>query len=290
MKKTPARFATTYTDLHDESLTLEALHSITERINSTFLPIGVEHDPRQPPVGRIAYGVVEELSDGAHAVTGEIEMFEDADLAGKAGGARRAHVHLYFGDELVLSEDRAFSNDEDLALLRELTTSLSAARKREVKKAAEAMAVLTFAFTALAGGILGGIGKKLGEAVWEQALPTLRTLLAKKRGSGINILKFSITCEIASSFRLIELVLDNPSDDDINSCREVVLQQALSAATAEIEASPFRVRFVFRYSAKKKLALLYSVAENGIPLHGRLPERIIEPGQGLSFGAQIDDA
>jgi hypothetical protein len=57
-------------------VTREAVEGMVEQLQGRTLPMGVEHDPTQPPVGRILGGELVELDNGEVAVESTIEMFE----------------------------------------------------------------------------------------------------------------------------------------------------------------------------------------------------------------------
>ena len=56
--------ATTHVDRHGERLTRSALESLVRQLRANYIPIGFEHDPRFPPLGRMIDATVVELPDG----------------------------------------------------------------------------------------------------------------------------------------------------------------------------------------------------------------------------------
>ncbi|HEY9152739.1 MAG TPA: hypothetical protein VIN60_07630 [Anaerolineales bacterium] len=75
------RMITTHIDKHNERFAPSALDDFVRSINQQYMPMGVEHDPRIPPIGRILSAHIEELEDGEYAVDGIAEMFEsDKDI------------------------------------------------------------------------------------------------------------------------------------------------------------------------------------------------------------------
>lgn len=61
-----AIIATTHRDSEGDKLALEALYSLVDGIRSSYIPIWDEHDPRKPPLGRIASAEVCERNDGEY--------------------------------------------------------------------------------------------------------------------------------------------------------------------------------------------------------------------------------
>ncbi len=79
MKKVSAILATTHVDRHNEAFAVSALEGMVESLNRSYLPVGVEHDPRVPPIGRVISAEVRKRDDGEFEVAAEIEMFEPGD-------------------------------------------------------------------------------------------------------------------------------------------------------------------------------------------------------------------
>ncbi len=76
MKYSSGILATTHIDQQNEEISLSALESMVEQSNSYYIPITVEHDPRNPPLGRTKSTRIKKLEDGEYAIEGIFEMFE----------------------------------------------------------------------------------------------------------------------------------------------------------------------------------------------------------------------
>lgn len=74
-----AIIATTHVDSEGDKLAIEALHSLVDSICSSYIPIWNEHDPRHPPIGRIATAKVRERDDGEHEVVALLESFDGSE-------------------------------------------------------------------------------------------------------------------------------------------------------------------------------------------------------------------
>ncbi|PSO50582.1 MAG: hypothetical protein BRC33_02810 [Cyanobacteria bacterium SW_9_44_58] len=62
-----------------ELITYEALLSMKKQLDHTYLPLTIEHDIRNPPVGRIVSAEIVKLEDGNYLLEGEAEVFESTD-------------------------------------------------------------------------------------------------------------------------------------------------------------------------------------------------------------------
>ena len=79
MKKIKGIYATSNVDNHGKAFSVEALKMLVEQINNSYMPMGVEHDPRIPPIGRIISAKLIKRDDGSYAVEGISEIFEEGD-------------------------------------------------------------------------------------------------------------------------------------------------------------------------------------------------------------------
>jgi len=77
---TEIRMITSHVDKHSEKMALSALEDLVDLVNKQYTPMGIEHDPRIPPVGRVLSAHIEELEDGEFAVDGIAEVFEEGEL------------------------------------------------------------------------------------------------------------------------------------------------------------------------------------------------------------------
>src|SRR5256885_2323193 len=88
MKRVSARIATTHLDKQGEKMALSALESMAAHIAKTYVPMGVEHDPPIPPIGRIVSASVVQLTEEEYAVEGELEIFEPDEVVPLGDGGR----------------------------------------------------------------------------------------------------------------------------------------------------------------------------------------------------------
>jgi hypothetical protein len=137
-----ATLATTDVDLHGEHMSVGALQSMVDAANSSYIPLGIEHDPRIPPQGRIVEAWIEERPDGGMAVKGEIEVFDGDIGTPPTTDPRELRIKTFDPEHLLISFDRNFRGTEDQKLLSELTSSINAKLQEEFKKALDPISVL----------------------------------------------------------------------------------------------------------------------------------------------------
>jgi hypothetical protein len=116
------RMLTTHIDKHNERITPEALRDFVRLVNQQYTPMGVEHDPRIPPVGRVLSAHIKELEDGEFAVDGIAEIFEQGQEIEFKDDGREIPIEE-FGRRLSISPDRSYREPEDEQLLEELILS-----------------------------------------------------------------------------------------------------------------------------------------------------------------------
>jgi hypothetical protein len=290
MKRITALLASTHIDQHNEAFAVSALQAIVDQVNAAYIPLGLEHDPRIPPVGRVVSAEIEETRDGEFAVVGVMELFEEGDKLPFGGGLRRALVRFCESEAVVVIDDRAFMSSEDQALIEEVRAVLNAERVTETKKSLVPIAVLTLALKLAGTGLMSGVFAKIGGDSWSALKPKLKKLFARKRDTPAQILNLAFTIVVSGEPRLIEVVLSDPAASDIDSIGPLALEEAIATANIEIVRAPYLVRIVFAYSALAGLQLQFAVASSGVPVlfAGSLPP--IPQLKGLSVGGSDADA
>jgi hypothetical protein len=72
--------ASSHIDQQNMKFAISTLNSMVDQANSSYIPYGVEHDPRIPPLGRIQRARLVPLQDGEAAIEADIEIFDDPNL------------------------------------------------------------------------------------------------------------------------------------------------------------------------------------------------------------------
>jgi hypothetical protein len=197
MKHMQGIMSTTHVDLHGDRIALSALESGVELIKHSYLPIWVEHDPRIPPIGRVARASIRELAEGEYALEGEIEIFEPGDVFPAISGERSIPIHHYPPEVLQLASDYGLRATEDQEIIAEVSALLGTAPEEEFKKSLDPLTILTLGGAFVLGGIASAFLKRLGEDAYEQLKQKLAALFRRKRAAGETLLRlnFIVRCE-----------------------------------------------------------------------------------------------
>lgn len=202
MKTVSAVLATTHVDRHNEAFTLAALEGMVEQLNQHYLPVGVQHDPRVPPLGRVIAAELRSHDDGEFEIAAQIEVFEDGDRIPFGGDPRRTVVRYYEADQVSVIDDRSLADDADQTILAELRSVLAARAGTESKKAFEPITVLTVAVTLIGPKLIDGFLGQIGGDAWSATKEKLKSLFRRKRNSPAQLLNFAATnrgCRRAAS-------------------------------------------------------------------------------------------
>ena len=116
---------TTHIDKQNEKMSLSALESMVEQSNRYYIPITVEHDPRNAPIGRIKSSQIKKMEDGEYAIEGMFEMFESGDeIQVDLNNPREIRVCEHNFDYIDVQYDINYKNPEDKKLIIELNNVL----------------------------------------------------------------------------------------------------------------------------------------------------------------------
>ena len=139
MKRFEAILSTTQVDLHGERMTKGALESAAAVLRSHYVQMGVEHDPRHPPIGRFTEAWVEELPEGYAVLKGAGDLFEPGDALPESI-EKRIVERDYPPASVTILYDRTYNSDEDKADVEELAARVggkSAAGDQEGPRSAQ---------------------------------------------------------------------------------------------------------------------------------------------------------
>jgi hypothetical protein len=266
---------------------------MAQAINTHYIPFGVDHDPRIPPIGRIVSAFVKDLDATHKAVVGQMQVWEKSDVAADLEGDGR--IIASPREPAIAFEvlfDKASADELGRDELEELArVAHPTARPRyHAKKAFEPISsiVLEVGIFVL-GAIAAGFLAKVGEGVFE-TLKARLSRLARPRQRGDRI--FQLQCGVTSEGRTIsvDLIATNPTPETVQFMLTGGLQQ-LDALVARLAATSPREAKIAAECSDTNVRLLYSVRDDGVPS----PLVAIEPGElerrGLSMGgiAEIDE-
>ena len=261
-----ATVATTNVDSHNERMTVEALQSMVDAVNESYIPLGIEHDPRIPPQGRVIKAWLEQRDDGATAVKAEIEVFDGEHKTSPPNDAREIRIKTFVADQLLISFDRNFRGEDDQELLSRLAESLDAKLQEEFKKALDPISVLAIGGAFLLGGIAKGFLSKLGSDGYDLLKETLKKLFGKsKPGEKERLLVLEFEVSYQHERFIVEVIATNPTQEDIDTLLSVELRRLDSLVQRVFRPDAGLRKLVYELK-DKNVALQFGVRRDGVPL------------------------
>lgn len=258
--------ATSHIDRHGDMLSPEGLKNMVEQINSQYIPFMVEHDPRIPPQGRMKSAKLIKLEDGHYAVEGINEIFEEGDEIEVVDSSREMPLPIYDREVLQITYDRSYRDDESQLLINDISSLLGSSPQKYEKKAIEPISILIIGGFYLLGKIASGFFNKLGSDAWEALRGKLKILFEKKKNEAKeNLLMFQLSISAEGLIVNTEVIITNPSDDDIDSFFEKGLSKLDQILPSVIKKYPEVKKIVFTFS-DNDLSLLFSVRKDAFPI------------------------
>jgi hypothetical protein len=254
--------ATTHVDPHNERLTLEALESMKDYINSAYLPFIFNHDPRCPPLGRAVPADVVTLADGEHAIEAEVEVFESGEHP-TFDESRAVRYRQLPRDGLVLTVDRNFSQPEFDAPVAAIAAMFGRSPEYEVKKALDPIAVLGTGLGAVAvGKFAGAFFSKLGSNAADARCAHLTDLFRRRTSGQVQLLRLEFEFDHGGRQCRAEVIATGPSEADINGLLREGLSDVDTLLPTYLESGV--TRYVFEYS-RGKATLTFAVRSDAVP-------------------------
>lgn len=269
MKYLSGILATTHIDQQNEKISLSALESMVEQSNSYYIPIFVEHDPRNAPIGRIKSTQIKKMEDGEYAIEGIFEMFESGEeIQLDLNDPREMGIHEHYYNYLDIKYDINYENPEDQKLIRDINNILKSEIEPQyyTKKSIEPISVLTIGGAFILGGIASGFLNKIGADAWDSLKEKLKELFRKKKvEEKEKLLSFEFTIE-NDGYRInIEVILSNPNDDDIDNFFEKGLKNIDKILPNYFDPNTGLKRIVMEYS-DEAIDVKFGVRKDGVPL------------------------
>lgn len=204
--------SSTKLDRHNECMSLEALEKMADSVNKHYIPVGIEHDPRVPPQGRvIAAEIIQEPHSGEYLLKGIIEKFDGSEMSTNTDKTIR--IDEYNQHSLELHYDR--SNKENLDLISEINEIINSQIAPQFcnKKSLAPLSTFTICGKFIVGAIATGFFAKVGSDIWERLKPKLAQLFIKNKAQEK---LFTINFEIINSLDrfLVEIILVNPTEQE----------------------------------------------------------------------------
>ena len=265
MIKISGILATTETDSHGEKLSLKNLETMVSQINRNILLINDEHDPRNPPNGRILSAKIVPAENNEFNVEFVGEIFELSSITYSDIGNREIVQRKIVPDKFTIISDRGFENTEDQQLVNDLCNILRTdSKKFNLKKALDPITILYIAGAFVIGNIANGFIGAIGTDAYNALKQKLKEIAEKKKKEKFKfLLDFNFYTHINDKLIDIEIILSNPYDSEINSFLDddIIL---IDQMVMDIFDKNCNIRkIVFEY-AERKFTLKYVVDNKGI--------------------------
>lgn len=263
MKIIEVVLSTTHIDRHNEMMSVGALESMVQQVKTNIIPMGVEHDPRIPPIGRIIDAKLRKREDGEHEVVGIVEIFEDGDEI--PFSERRLPDRKPDTEKINLIYDRSYRSEQDQIIINNIAKILDSSPKEESKKSFDVLSVLAIVGAFTAGAISSGFFNSLGADAYELLKGNIKKLLGRKgKETDERLFKFNPTIEINDRIVDVEVIMTNPSESDIDSFFDEGIKELDTVVMDYIKDKSVK-KIVFEYE-NKKINIRFGVRIDGVPM------------------------
>jgi hypothetical protein len=224
--------ATTHRDRHNERVTIEALRSMKAHIDVALLPFIYNHDPRQPPLGRVIGAEICELKDGEYSIEADVEVFEPGDELPFDDRGEIRYRPLP-SEHLVLSIDRTFSQEQFAKPIADITRLFGSEPVYEVRKALEPIAVLGIGLGVVAvGKFASSFFSKLGSNAADALSARLKEAFREAKTPEEHLLRIEFEFLHEGNQCRAEIIVSGPSQADIDG----LLTEGLAQLDAALPA------------------------------------------------------
>lgn len=266
MKQYEKVIHSTRIDAHDDVISKEELENMAAGMAGKCILISYQHDPRHPPIGRIAATRLIQSEDGEYDLLGTLEIWESDDNMGRFDRSDLRIQKDIDDYKPTLLYDRSFLNPEDKQLISEIT-AMGFESDQIIKKALEPLSSIVIYGVAIyllgraAGGFVDGFSKQLGQDTAVKLEKAIKDLL-KRRKDGTRLVVLKVPIIEGDSVREIELILENTSDieyffnHDLDYLSKMILEV--------VRSEPETVEIVIKWKGRKP-SILYTIRNNGIP-------------------------
>lgn len=266
MEEVQVVLATTHVDRHGEKFARSALEGMAEDLESKVVPMGIEHDPRVPPQGRIVDAWVQERDDGEHELIGVVEQFEQGDEVPLLD--REIPIRNWGDGNLCVVYDRTYQREGNQEMIREIADLLGSEPRREGKKAWGVLSVLAVGGAFIAGSIASGFFEEIGADAYRLLKSKIKELMSRKAEEEDEYLfKFNPIVEVDGRLVEIEVVLTNPTDEDIEAFFEQGIWELDEIVPKHVQDESIK-RIVYEYK-DRAVTVEFGVRKDGAPLMPR---------------------
>jgi len=246
--------------------------SMVEQIQSHYIHVDIEHDPRLPPVGRISGARLLTLDDGRQAVEATMELFEPGDKPDYTPGGKSLISHELPSDHLKIQYDENYRDEESQKIISELSARMAAGKPQYFSKnALDALTILTIAGAFILGAISSGFFNQMGAdiyAVFKSYI--VRLIRDKGKQHKDNLLAFDFNVAFGQKLILVRVLCSNPSEQDLDDIYDHIIPVLDSLLVPFFEDDQPLSHLVFEKEGST-LKLLYGVRQDGFPLTPATP-------------------
>lgn len=266
MVEKEAIIATTHLDSEGDKLSIGALHGLVDSINTTYIPIWHEHDPRNPPIGRIASAKVCERDDGEHEVVALLEFFDGSEADQYFGNRELVKEMPLENGEIKIIPDRSFRTPEDLEDIEELARLLDTNSAEAVKKSIDPISIFQLTAAFMAGGIASGFLGKLGSDAADLFKKKIKDLMKRKnKRDSDRVFRLVFQVEKDGVFLEADIFITNPTDKDIDSLLDHGLSEIDQQISRLMSVSRQLSKITFEYK-DGNLDLKFGVRKDCVPV------------------------
>ena len=245
----------------------DALRLVRDQLAAGAGLVDIEHDPRNPPAGRLVSSEIISLPDGHMALEGTIELFDPADYKAPypLNNIRLGHYKPSVPASLEIDEHYG-ANSESCREAQELADALGIKLNHISKNAMEPPTWLTVTIVAGLGCIAAGFLNELGKDAYTFIKTRVMDYFKGRRATNRdNLLIFEFEIPNGDRYTRVSVILTDPTDAEVARFLDYgvpFLDRELPALFARDEPL-VSIALSFKES---EISLLYAVRDDGLPL------------------------
>jgi hypothetical protein len=242
---------------------LEKLKALHERF---IFPIGVQHDPRIAPQGRIINAEIVPSGENEFFLQGKVEWFDVAlnELVDTEGKEIRIRTFA----EPTIIYDSHFKDPDIQELIYELSVLLKGRAEEEHKTENPFLSVLSIAASYPYGGIYKSFHRQFDRTGFKNFRVNLHYLLTRKTKAEERIISFIASMAFGNQTIQAEILLTNPDSNTIIRFFNKSLKRFDAVFLKQFQPGKGIRKMVYAYK-DKDFEFLYALRKDGLPLEAR---------------------
>ncbi len=173
MKKVEAIVATDKI-INGIKITRSSLESMAEQSKKYYIPVTLEHDIRNPPIGRVVSAEVIKLPEGGYGLKNTIELFDNPDeLEFSKDNSKTIQIEKNDIETISVSYDDLYSQKRDEILVSELSELTDDIKQPEKRSLEPISTLIIFIGGSIIGSIFSGFFGKIGSDAYDKLKNTL---------------------------------------------------------------------------------------------------------------------